>query len=154
MVMARYLLRQSYPSLDAGASAPTLREDLDARLDRLGVPGRQPPRLRQAVLLRSPRGFASSRPPESAWKRKGPHDREDHGAILSGPERKEFEPRGPSPFEVALVDTEERPADQRIATKALHLRELGLSDRVIAQRLGVSDKTVGKAIRWLPGRSP
>jgi DNA-binding NarL/FixJ family response regulator len=43
---------------------------------------------------------------------------------------------------------------QEIASKALHLRELGLSDRVIAKRLGVSDKTVGKAIRWLRGRSP
>ena len=43
---------------------------------------------------------------------------------------------------------------QRIATKARHLRELGLSDRVIAHRLGVSDKTVGKAIRWLGGLSP
>jgi len=56
---------------------------------------------------------------------------------------------------VVLVDTEEEPpVYQRIATKALHLRELGLSDRVIAQRLGVSDKTVGKAIRWLGGLSP
>ena len=55
---------------------------------------------------------------------------------------------------MALTETEERPVHQRIATKALHLRELGLSDRVIAQRLGVSDKTVGKAIRWLGGRSP
>ena len=53
-----------------------------------------------------------------------------------------------------LVDTEERPVYQRIATKALHLRELGLSDRMIAQRLGVSDKTAGKAIRWLRGGSP
>jgi orotate phosphoribosyltransferase-like protein len=56
---------------------------------------------------------------------------------------------------VVLVDTEEGPpVYQRIATKALHLRELGLSDRVIAQRLSVSDKTVGKAIRWLGGLSP
>jgi biotin operon repressor len=55
---------------------------------------------------------------------------------------------------VALLDTEERPVYQRIATKALHLREPGLSDRVIAKRLGLSDKTVGKAIRWLRGRSP
>jgi hypothetical protein len=62
---------------------------------------------------------------------------------------------GALPFEVVLVDTEEEPpVYQRIATKALHLRELGLSDRVIAQRLGVSDKTVGKAIRWLGGLSP
>jgi len=54
-----------------------------------------------------------------------------------------------SPFEVALVETSELPAYQRIAQKALHLRELGLSDRVIALRLRVTDKTVAKAIRWL-----
>jgi DNA-binding NarL/FixJ family response regulator len=41
------------------------------------------------------------------------------------------------------------PAYQAIASKALQLRELGLSDRVIAARLGVTDKTVAKAIRWL-----
>jgi len=33
------------------------------------------------------------------------------------------------------------------ATQALHLRELGLSDRVITQHVGVSDKTVGTATR-------
>ena len=48
---------------------------------------------------------------------------------------------------MALVETSELPAYQRIAPKALHLRELGLSDRVIAMRLGVTDKTVAKAIR-------
>ena len=30
--------------------------------------------------------------------------------------------------------------------KAKHLRELGMSDRVIARAVGVSDKTVAKAI--------
>jgi hypothetical protein len=50
---------------------------------------------------------------------------------------------------VALVGTEEQPAYQTIASKALQLRELGLADRVIAARLGVTDKTVAKAIRWL-----
>jgi transposase len=49
---------------------------------------------------------------------------------------------------VALVETSELPAYQRIARNALHLRELGLSDRAIAARLGVTDKTVAKAIRW------
>jgi len=53
------------------------------------------------------------------------------------------------PFQVALVDTAERPSYQRIAAKALRLRELGLSDRVIAKRLGVTDKTVAKGIEWL-----
>jgi hypothetical protein len=50
---------------------------------------------------------------------------------------------------VALVDTSEPPAYQRIARKAVHLREPGLSDRAIAVRLGVTDKTAAKAICWL-----
>jgi biotin operon repressor len=50
---------------------------------------------------------------------------------------------------VALVETSAAPAYQAIASKALQLRELGLSDRVIAARLGVSDKTVAKAVSWL-----
>ena len=54
-----------------------------------------------------------------------------------------------SSFEVALVEISELPAYQKIARKALHLRELGLSDRAIAVRLGVTDKTAAKAIRWL-----
>ena len=54
-----------------------------------------------------------------------------------------------SPFEVALVETFQLPAYQRIARKALQLRELGLNDRAIAVRLGVTDKTAAKAIRWL-----
>jgi hypothetical protein len=54
-----------------------------------------------------------------------------------------------SPFEVALIETSDLPAYQGIARKALHLRELGLSDRAIAVRLGVTDKTAAKAIRWL-----
>jgi hypothetical protein len=53
------------------------------------------------------------------------------------------------PFEVALVETAEPPVYQRIARKAQHLRELGLSDRVIAARLGVTDKTVTKAVAWI-----
>ncbi len=50
---------------------------------------------------------------------------------------------------MALVEISELPAYQKIARKALHLRELGLSDRAIAVRLGVTDKTAAKAIRWL-----
>ena len=56
---------------------------------------------------------------------------------------------GALPFEVALLETSQPPAYQAIASKALQLRELGLSDRVIAARLGVTDKTVAKAIAWL-----
>jgi hypothetical protein len=55
---------------------------------------------------------------------------------------------------VALVVTAVRPAYHRIAAKAQHLRVLGISDRVIASRLGVSDKTIAKAIRWLRGTAP
>ena len=53
------------------------------------------------------------------------------------------------PFEVALLDTSPPPTYQRIAGKALHLRELGLTDATIARRLGVTDKTVAKGICWL-----
>jgi hypothetical protein len=52
-------------------------------------------------------------------------------------------------LEVALMETEERPLYQRVARKALHLRELGLSYCAIAGKLAVDDKTVAKAIRWL-----
>ena len=45
-----------------------------------------------------------------------------------------------------IVDAGSTPAFPRIAEKAAHLRELGLSDRAIAQTLNVSDKTVAKAI--------
>jgi hypothetical protein len=55
------------------------------------------------------------------------------------------------PFEVSLVETADPPRYQEIALKARHLRELGLSDRAVAKRLGVTDKTVAKAIRWLLG---
>lgn len=54
---------------------------------------------------------------------------------------------------VAPVETSEPPVYQRIARKALQLRELGLSDRVIAARLGITDKTIAKAIRWFRGTS-
>lgn len=52
-------------------------------------------------------------------------------------------------FGVPILDTLEPPTYQRIAGKAAHLRELGLSDVVIARRFGVSDKTVAKAIGWM-----
>ena len=56
---------------------------------------------------------------------------------------------GALPFEVALLEASQPPAYQAIASKALRLRELGLCDRVIAARIGVTDNTVAKAIRWL-----
>ena len=53
------------------------------------------------------------------------------------------------PFEAVLCGPEEPPVYQRIAPKALRLWELGLSTAAIARQLGVTDKTVTKAIRWL-----
>jgi hypothetical protein len=53
-----------------------------------------------------------------------------------------------TPFEVALVETERPPLYQRIALQAQHLRQLGLSFSAIAEHLGVTDKTVSKAISW------
>jgi len=40
------------------------------------------------------------------------------------------------------------PFYQRIAPQSYSLRQLGLHDSAIARRLGVSDKTIAKAIQW------
>jgi len=41
------------------------------------------------------------------------------------------------------------PVYQRIAGKALRLRQLGLSFSAVARRLGVTGRTVAKGIAWL-----
>jgi hypothetical protein len=53
------------------------------------------------------------------------------------------------PLEIVVLETGELPLYQQIAEKSVQLRDLGLSLKEIARRLGVDDKTVGKAIRWL-----
>jgi hypothetical protein len=53
------------------------------------------------------------------------------------------------PLEIVLLDTGATPTYQRIASKALHLQQLGMSCSAIARRLSVTDKTVAKAIAWL-----
>jgi hypothetical protein len=45
-----------------------------------------------------------------------------------------------------ILDRVEAPVYMRIAEKAKHLRELGMSDKAIGRSLGVSDKTVAKSI--------
>jgi predicted transcriptional regulator len=50
------------------------------------------------------------------------------------------------PVEAAIVDQTDAPIYLRIAAKAKHLRELGMSDRAIARALGVTDKTIAKAL--------
>jgi transcriptional regulator with XRE-family HTH domain len=48
-----------------------------------------------------------------------------------------------------IVDRAEEPVYLRIAEKAKYLRELGMSDRAIAEALGVSAKTVAKALTFV-----
>jgi hypothetical protein len=50
--------------------------------------------------------------------------------------------------EAALPETTPPPAYQQIAARAKQLNRLGLSNVQIASALGVTDKTVAKAIRW------
>jgi hypothetical protein len=50
-------------------------------------------------------------------------------------------------IEAVVVDPLEVLTYRRIAAKARQLRELGMSDRAIARSLGVSGKTIAKAIR-------
>jgi hypothetical protein len=45
-----------------------------------------------------------------------------------------------------MVDHVTTPVYVRIAEKAKHFKELGMSDRAIARALGVSDKTVPKSM--------
>jgi hypothetical protein len=51
-------------------------------------------------------------------------------------------------FETPLVECRQPPVYQRIARESLQLEDLGLSHRRIAQKLGVTGKTVTKAISW------
>ena len=53
-------------------------------------------------------------------------------------------------FEAPLVETSDPPVYKRIARRAQRLQELGLSDPVYAARLGVTNKTVARAIACLP----
>ena len=55
------------------------------------------------------------------------------------------------PVEVPILEIRPPPVYQRIALKAQHLQELGLSQTEIGRRLGVDRWTVGKALRWLRG---
>ena len=47
--------------------------------------------------------------------------------------------------EAVIIDHAELLVYLRIADRAKHLRDLGMSDRAVARALGVSDKTVAKA---------
>jgi transposase-like protein len=51
------------------------------------------------------------------------------------------------PLAFSLLETRPAFAYQRIAREAVRLRELGMSASSIARLLGVTDKTVTKAIR-------
>ena len=57
------------------------------------------------------------------------------------------------PIEVELRRVRARPRYQLIAERAVWLRGLGYPDSLIALCIGVTDKTVAKAIRWFNGRS-
>jgi orotate phosphoribosyltransferase-like protein len=55
--------------------------------------------------------------------------------------------------EAVIVDHADVPVYLRIADKAKHLRDLGMSDKAIARALDVSDKTVTKSLtRSMPVR--
>ena len=54
-------------------------------------------------------------------------------------------------MEVAILDGQPPSVYQRIASKAAHLYELGMTQAEIGRRLEVDRWTVGKAIRWFAG---
>ena len=53
------------------------------------------------------------------------------------------------PVEVPILEIKPPPVYQRIAEKAKHLQELGMTQAEIGRRIGVDRWTVGKAFRWL-----
>ena len=55
---------------------------------------------------------------------------------------------GEIPFEVALLEAEERPVYQRIAEEVVNLVRLGMRNSAIARRLNVDAKTVAKGLKW------
>jgi hypothetical protein len=54
-------------------------------------------------------------------------------------------------IEIPIAETREPPVYQRIAAKAAHLRELGMTYPEIANKLEVDRWTAGKAVRWFGG---
>jgi hypothetical protein len=55
--------------------------------------------------------------------------------------------RGRDPCGAVIVAYADVPVYMRIAKKAKHLRQLGMSDKAIARAFEVSDKTFAKALR-------
>ena len=53
------------------------------------------------------------------------------------------------PINAAILDAGAAPVHQQIASEAFQLQQLGMSNSAIARRLGITDKTVGKAMAWL-----
>jgi len=53
------------------------------------------------------------------------------------------------PFQITIYDPSEQPSYQKIAEKALQLKELGLTSSSIARQLNVDHKSVSKAINWI-----
>ena len=53
------------------------------------------------------------------------------------------------PFQITIYDPSEQPNYQKIAEKALQLKELGLTCASIARQLDVDHKMVSKAIKWI-----
>jgi hypothetical protein len=68
-------------------------------------------------------------------------------ASSGGRVRQEFEPPCEVPFQAILFDGTVPPY-QKIANEAVRLRTLKLSLRVIGRHLGISKKTVLKALRF------
>ncbi len=54
-----------------------------------------------------------------------------------------------TPFQCVLTGITEELIYQKIPKKALHLKELGLSNYRIAELLNVNDKTVAKALKYI-----
>ena len=83
---------------------------------------------------------------ERARPTKTPSDQTGRRALRRWTRTQSIRTAAAIPVEVAIVERVEAPAYPKLAEKAKHLQELGMSDKAIARALGVNDKTVAKAI--------
>ena len=147
-----FYVRASWPIADASAAGridPTIHgrcSPLQKRVD--------PPRLKlptSGVLVARPHSCRTLPSPTqlphaaSLIDKNRPRWRGRFESIARWTRTQRIRTAARIPVQAVIIDGADVPVFLRIADKAKHLSQLGMSDRAIARALGVSDKTVAKS---------